>query len=140
MVDDPRKSLKWLEQQLLAAEDRPGAAPKPGDVTYEEPDDLLQRVDALLEDEPEIPAFVGKRKKTSKAAKVASAAQSTPTLNESAAVLVKTKKQLRREAKLQKKAKKKAGVNRNIRGLTVLAALELLGILVIVGWWLQWLI
>ena len=57
--------------------------------------------------------------------------------DESAAVLTKTKKQLRREAKLQKKAQKKASINRNIKGLVFLAVLELMGILAILGWWLQ---
>ena len=45
MRDNPGKNLKWLEQELLAAEERPQVAPKPGEITYEEPDDLLQRLD-----------------------------------------------------------------------------------------------
>ena len=36
MRDDPGKTLKWLEQELLAAEERPQVAPKPGEITYEE--------------------------------------------------------------------------------------------------------
>ena len=139
-VKYPRKSLKWLEQQLLAAEDRPCAAPKPGDVTYEEPDDLLQRVDALLADEPEIPVFAKKQKHTKASRAAASRVQPAPKFDESAAIPVKTRKQLKAEARKQKAARKKAGVNRNIKDLTLLAALELLGILAIIGWWLQWLI
>ena len=140
MRDDPKKNLKWLEQELLAAEERPRVAPKPGEISYEEPDDLLQRVDALLAEEPEIPAFVGKRKRTKASRAAAEKVAAAPTLDESAAIPVKTKKQLRQEAKQRKAAKKKAGVNNNIRGLKVLACLELLGILAIIGWWLQWLI
>ena len=137
MRDDPRNNLKWLEQELLAAEERPGVAPKPGEVTYEAPEELLRKVDELLAGEPEIPAFAQKQKRT-KAARAA--ARPAPRFDESAAVAVKTRKQLRQEAKQRKAAKKKAGVNRNLRGLTLLAVLELLGILVIIGWWLQWLI
>jgi hypothetical protein len=40
-------------------------------------------------------------------------------------------------ARLRKAAEKKSGVNRNIRGLVFLAILECIGILAILGWWLQ---
>ncbi len=140
MRDNPGKNLKWLEQELLAAEERPQVAPRPGEISYEEPDDLLQRVDALLAEEPEIPAFVGKRKHTKATRAAAAGAPAAPALDENAAVPVKTKKQLHAEAKQRKAEKAKAGVNNNIRGLTFLAVLELLGILAIIGWWLQWLI
>lgn len=140
MRDDPGRNLKWLEQELLAAEKRPQIAPKPGVITYEEPDDLLQRVDALLADEPEIPVFVGKETRSKASRAAAAKLQTAPKFDESAAVPVKTKKQLKEEARKQKAARKKAGVNRNLKGLTLLAVLELLGILAIIGWWLQWLI
>ena len=140
MRDDPSKNLKWLEQELLASEQRPQVAPKPGEILYEDPDDLLRRVDALLADEPEIPAFAKKQKSTKAFRAASSRVQPAPKFDESAAVPVKTRKQLRAEARQQKAARKKAGVNRNIKDLTLLAALELLGILVIIGWWLQWMI
>ncbi len=140
MRDDPGKNLKWLEQELQAAEQHPQVAPKPGEILYEKPDDLLQRVDALLADEPEIPVFAKKQKHTKASRAVASRVQPAPKFDESAAIPVKTRKQLRTEARQQKAARKKAGVNRNIKDLTLLAALELLGILAIIGWWLQWLI
>jgi hypothetical protein len=140
MRDDPSKTLKWLEQELLSAEERPQVAPKPGEILYEEPDDLLQRVDALLADDPEIPVFVSKQKNTKASRAAASRVQTVPGFDESAAIPVKTKKQLKEEARRAKAARKKAGVNRNIKGLILLAALELLGILAIIGWWLQWLI
>jgi hypothetical protein len=53
--------------------------------------------------------------------------------DESAAVLTKTKGQLRKEARQAKKA----NVNKNIKGLVVLAVLEIIGIVWILGWWLQ---
>ena len=140
MGNTPGKNLKWLEQELLAAEERPSVAPKSGEISYEEPDDLLQRVDALLTDEPEIPVFVGKRKNTKASRAAAEKHSAVPAFDESAAIPVKTKKQLRADAKQRKAAKKKAGVNNNIKDLKVLACLELLGILAIIGWWLQWLI
>ena len=140
MRDDPGKNLKWLEQELQAAEQRPQVAPKPGEILYEDPDDLLQRVDALLADEPEIPVFAKKQKHTKASRAAGSRVQPAPKFDESAAIPVKTRKQLRAEARQQKAARKKAGVNRNIKDLTLLAALELLGILAIIGWWLQWLI
>ncbi len=140
MADNPGKNLKWLEQELLAAEDRPQVAPKPGEITYEEPDDLLQRVDALLAEDPEIPAFVGKRRNSKASRAAASKKSAAPQFDESAAIPVKTKKQLREDARQRKAAKKKAGVNNNITDLKILAVLELLGILAIIGWWLQWMI
>ena len=140
MRDDPGKNLKWLEQELLAAEERPQVAPKPGEIIYEQPDDLLRQVDALLAEDPEIPVFVGKRKTTKASRAAAAKVQPAPQFDESAAIPVKTRKQLKEEAHQRKAARKKAGVNRNIKDLTLLAALELLGILAIIGWWLQWLI
>ena len=139
MRDDPRANLKWLERELLSGEERPQTAVKPGEILYEDPGDLLDRVDALLSDEPEIPVFVSSRKK-SKAARRESAAQTAPKFDESAAVPVKTRKQLRAEAVQRKAEQKRSGVNRSIKGLVLLAALELLGILAVLGWWLQWLI
>ena len=120
MRDDPRKNLKWLEQELLASE-RP-AAP---DELSEDTADLLAQVDQLLEEiqEPDPPAFAQKRKKTTKSQQ-AEREYIQKHLGEPTAVLTKTKKQLRREAKLQKLAEKKANVNRNIKGLVFLAILE----------------
>lgn len=133
MGDDPRKNLKWLEQELLAAE-----RPAPANGLSEDTADLLAQVDQLLEQmqEPEPPAFVGKRSKGTKGEQVEHEYirrySAEPT-----AVLTKTKRQLRREAKLQRKAEKKKNINRNIKGLVFLAILECLGILVLLGWWLQ---
>ena len=96
-------------------------------------------MDALLAEDPEIPVFVSSRRRT-KADRRTVAAQAAPKFDEKAAVPVKTRRQLRAEAIQQKAERKKSGVNRNIKGLVFLAALEVLGILAVLGWWLQWLI
>ena len=129
MRDDPRNNLKWLEQELLAAE-RP-AAPK--DIT-DDTAELLAQVDDLLDDlsEPEPPVFVQKRKRQTMGEK-AERQHITRQFDEDAAVLTKTRGQLRKE----KRKQKRESVNRNIKGLVVLAVLEIIGILCILGWWLQ---
>ena len=124
MRDDPRKHLKWLVQELRSSE--------AVDPYMDETADLPWPADLVLEEDPEPPVFVQKTKKKTKGQQVEEA-HIVKQFDESAAVLTKTKKQLRREAKLQKKA----NVNRNIKGLVFLAILEVLGILAILGWWLQ---
>ena len=128
MRDDPRRNLKWLEQQLLEEE-----AP---DAFLPEEDDLLRRVDALVEDVPPEEKPIGNFSRKSKGAR-AEQAHIRQQFDESAAVLTKTKQQLRREAKLRKQAEKKSKVNRKIGDLVFLAILEIIGILTILGWWLQ---
>ena len=128
MRDDPRKNLKWLEQQLLEEEAPESLLP--------EEDDLLRRVDALMEDTPPEERPVGNFSRKSKGAR-AEQAHIRQQFDESAAVLTKTKKQLRREARLRKAAEKKANINRKIGDLVFLAILEIIGILAILGWWLQ---
>lgn len=128
MGDDPRKNLKWMEQQLLSAEKTAAFS--------DDTADLLARVDQLLEEEPDPPAFVQKRRKQTRGEQ-AERSHIRQQFDESAAVLTKTRGQLRREAKQRKKAEKNASVNRNIKGLVFLAILECLGILAIIGWWLQ---
>lgn len=128
MRDDPRRNLKWLEQQLQESDAI--------DPYMDETAELLARVDLALEEELEQPELVKKSRKKTKGEK-AERANIAKQFDEFAAVLTKTKKQLRREAKLQKKAQKKASINRNIKGLVFLAVLEVMGILAILGWWLQ---
>ena len=129
MRDDPRNNLKWLEQELLAAE-RP-AAPK--DIT-DDTAELLAQVDDLLDDlsEPEPPVFVQKRKRQTMGEK-AERQHISRQFDEDAAVLTKTRGQLRKE----KRKQKRESVNRNIKGLVVLAVLEIIGIACILGWWFQ---
>ena len=124
MRDDPRRNLKWMEQQLQETD--------PIDPYMDETAELLARVDLALEEEPEPPVFVQKSRKKTKGQQ-AEEAHIAKQFDESAAVLTKTRKQLRREARLQKKA----NINRNIKGLVFLAILEIIGILAILGWWLQ---
>ena len=127
MGDNPRKNLKWMQQQLMEVE-------APSSFVSDD-DDLIRRVDDLLEESTE-EAPLGNFSRKSKAAR-AEQAHIRQQFDESAAVLTKTKKQLRREAKQQKAAEKKANVNRSIGGLVFLAVLECIGILAILGWWLQ---
>ena len=145
MGDDPRRNLKWLEQELLAEDHVHRDFSKLPDTEYHRADDLLERIDMLLEEEiseweaeTDIPIrnAANGYGKTSKGER-AERAHAAKHLEESAYVPVKTKQQLRREAKQHKKAEKKASVNRNIKGLVCLAILEILGILAILGWWLQ---
>ena len=127
MRDDPRKTLQWLEQELLASE-------RPAGIS-DDTADLLAQVDELLTD-PEPPVFVQKRNRTTKGER-AERAHIRSQFDESAAVLTKTRRQLRREEKQRKIAEKKSNINRNIKGLMILAILEIIGILCILGWWLQ---
>ena len=124
MRDDPRRNLKWMEQQLQETD--------PIDPYMDETAELLARVDLALEEEPEPPVFVQKSRKKTRGQQVEEA-HIAKQFDESAAVLTKTRKQLRREARLQKKA----NINRNIKGLVFMAILEIIGILAILGWWLQ---
>ena len=126
MRDDPRRNLKWMEQQLLKEEA----------ISLPEDDDLLRRGDALIDETPPEDKPLGNFSRKSKGAR-AEQAHIRQQFDESAAVLTKTKKQLRQEAKLQKKAEKKANINRKIGDLVFLAILESIGILAILGWWLQ---
>ena len=128
MRDDPRRNLKWMEQQLLEAE-----APES---VLSEDEELMQRVDALIEDLNSEEAPAGNFGPGSKGLR-AERKHIRQQFDESAAVLTKTKRQLRREEKLRKKAEKKAGVNRKLGDLVFLAILEMIGILAILGWWLQ---
>lgn len=140
MHDDPRKTLKWLEQELLAEDTLHRDFSKLPDKDYHKDEELLELVDTLIaeESQPEPPVrnFANQYGRVSKGERAART-QAPKHLEESAYVPVKTKKQLRREAKLQSRAEKKAGVNRNIKGLVFLAMVEVLGILAILGWWLQ---
>lgn len=142
MRDDPRKNLKWIEQELLAEDHIHRDFSKLTDTDYHEDDDLLELVDMLIgeeEDAEEVPPvrnFANNYGRRSQSIRAEQAYQKAH-FDESAAVLTKTKKQLRQEAKQQRIAEKKANTNYNIKGLVFLALLELLGILVILGWWLQ---
>lgn len=135
MGDDPRRNLKWLEQELLAEDSVHRDFSKLPDKSYHRDDELLELVDMLIgeedREEPPVRNFANHYGRTT--GERVARAKTPKQLEESAYVPVKTKKQLRREAK----AEKKANVNRNIKGLVFLAILECAGILAILGWWLQ---
>ena len=130
MRDDPHRNLKWLEQELLEA-DRPAVVPKG---ISNDTAQLLAQVDGLLEELPDVepPAFVQKRKKPTRGEQMERSG-ATRKLDDSDAVFTKTKRQLRKE----KQKQKRDHVNRNIKDLVVLAILEIIGILCVIGWWLQ---
>lgn len=128
MFDDPREDLSWLQQELLEAEQAEAPFQPASDLW--DPDDpeqqWLDEVEALLGQEEPAPAKEVRRPVKSKksprptAAQRAARSQEEP-WDESAAVF-------------DDKAPPKG-----IGGLVVLAILEVLGILAVVGWWLKWL-
>lgn len=141
MAKDLHKNLKWLEQELLAEDRIHRDFSKLPDPEYHKDEELLELVDMLIrEDDPEeeIPIrnhanrYGGQTK-----GQRAQRAREEKQFDESSAVLTKTRSQLRREAKQRKQAEKKAAVNGKLGGLVFLAVLECIGILLIIGWWLQ---
>lgn len=141
MRDDPRRNLKWLEQELLAEDTIHRDFSRLPDTEYHEDEDLLELVDMLIgeaepEEEPPVRNLTGSHGPTPKSVR-AERSHTRQQFDPSAAVLTKTRRQLRQEEKLRKTAEKKAAVNRKIGGLVCLAVLECVGILAILGWWLQ---
>ena len=137
MYDDPRKNLKWLEQELLAEDTIHRDFSRLPNPEYQKDEDLLELVDILIgedaaEPEPPVRNFANHYGGTAKSVR-AEQAHIRQQFDPSAAILTKTGKQLRSE----KIAGKKANVNRNLKDLVFLAILEIAGILAILGWWLQ---
>ena len=137
MGDHPGKNLKWLEQELLAEDTIHRDFSKLPNPEYQKDEDLLELVDILIgedaaDPEPPVRNFANHYGGTAKSVR-AEQAHIRQQFDPSAAVLTKTGKQLRSE----KIAEKKANVNRNLKDLVFLAILECIGILAILGWWLQ---
>ena len=137
MGDHPGKNLKWLEQELLAEDTIHRDFSRLPNPEYQKDEDLLELVDILIgedaaEPEPPVRNFANHYGRTAKSVR-AEQAHIRQQFDPSAAVLTKTGKQLRSE----KIAEKKANVNRNLKDLVFLAILECIGILAILGWWLQ---
>ena len=137
MGDHPGKNLKWLEQELLAEDTIHRDFSRLPNPEYQKDEDLLELVDILIgedaaEPEPPVRNFANHYGGTAKSVR-AEQAHIRQQFDPSAAVLTKTGKQLRSE----KIAEKKANVNRNLKDLIFLAILECIGILAILGWWLQ---
>ena len=137
MGDHPGKNLKWLEQELLAEDTIHRDFSRLPNPEYQKDEDLLELVDILIgedaaDPEPPVRNFANHYGGTAKSVR-AEQAHIRQQFDPSAAVLTKTGKQLRAE----KIAEKKAKVNRNLKDLVFLAILECIGILAILGWWLQ---
>ena len=137
MGDHPGKNLKWLEQELLAEDTIHRDFSRLPNPEYQKDEDLLELVDILIgedaaDPDPPVRNFANHYGGTAKSVR-ADQAHIRQQFDPSAAVLTKTGKQLRSE----KIAEKKANVNRNLKDLVFLAILECIGILAILGWWLQ---
>ena len=137
MGDHPGKNLKWLEQELLAEDTIHRDFSRLPNPEYQKDEDLLELVDILIGEDaadpvPPVRYFANHYGGTAKSVR-AEQAHIRQQFDPSAAVLTKTGKQLRSE----KIAEKKANVNRNLKDLVFLAILECIGILAILGWWLQ---
>ena len=126
-----------LEQELLAEDTIHRDFSRLPNPEYQKDEDLLELVDILIgedaaDPEPPVRNFANHYGGTAKSVR-AEQAHIRQQFDPSAAVLTKTGKQLRSE----KIAEKKANVNRNLKDLVFLAILECIGILAILGWWLQ---
>ena len=122
MFDDPGRELRRLEQELLAAE----AEELDNFEEYDEADDLLAEAKMLLgdyDDDPPIRNHANGygRRMPNPAVDFSRTVYDDEDFDEDAAVLVEKTK------------------TKGIGDLVFLAILEVIGILAIVGWWLQWL-
>lgn len=119
MFDDPRKDLKWLEQQLLAAEQDQEESDE--DWLEEEQDWLdleLQEARALLGDTPP------------RRSKPEDVFQFLEEDDEDDGIPSRPVSRKKRNIRKEK----------GIRGLVVLACLETAGILAVLLWWVVWLL
>ena len=141
MRDDLRRNLQWLEEELLSEEEEPEEefSDEPEEERDTEFDDLMDRVDELLDEDdasPQTRGFAFSRTRRNPAvdfARTVYADEEPPELVGRPA----TRAQKKQQAFAQKEAPQK---RTDIKGLVVLACLEVLGILAIIGWWLRWLI
>lgn len=133
--DDTRNSLYWLEEELLAAEaeELEEEYEEDGEYEYEDEyedgqedsddDDLMARVDRLIQED--VPsrtrATHSRRKRKWETADFSRTAYDSGEFGEDSAVFIDPPRK------------------KGIFGYLILAILELLAILAIVRWWLQWL-
>ena len=133
MFDDPKKHLKWMEEALLAEESE-----EVPEEPVEEPE--LDWEEILNEDwDPTQPP------KSNPAIDFGSTCFADEEFDEDAAVLQPRGMAARKIAQTQKKeaqrqSKEAQKKQKGIAGLVVLALLELLGIFLILGWWITWLL
>lgn len=123
MFDDPKKELRRMEQELLAAEYEEEPEPDFGDEFELEEGDWLQEAKALIGDEEEIP--------------IRNHANGYGTRNYAVDFdrTVYDDEEMDEDKALFAEETKSKGIG----GLVVLALLEVLGIVAIVLWWVQWL-
>ena len=122
MFDDPKKDLKWLEQQLLAVE-----APQEDDMDLDEllADEALFQEDPVETELREARMLLGDITERSWVGEFA-----YPEEEEEKHVPAP------RESRKEKKKKKEKGIG----GLVFLACLETLGIVAVLLWWVLWLL
>ena len=122
MFDDPKKDLKWLEQQLLAVE-----APQEEDIELEEwlDDEIFSEEDPLEAELQEARALLGDIP-----------ARQHRQSEDEAASAIPVAPAPRPQSKSKEKQKKEKGVG----GLVFLACLETLGIIAVLLWWMIWLL
>ncbi len=126
MFDDPKKQLDWMARELMSQEqpDEPARAGWAQTHEAEEDADLMQRVDALIGDEVLAPQ--------------SHAADFTRMIH-TGEPMQKEKKTRAVKAVQAQTQKQPEPKKKGIKGLVFLAILETLGILAIIGWWIQWL-
>lgn len=121
MFDDPKKELRRMEEELLATQYEEEQGPDFGS-QFEIEDDWLQEAKALIGDEEEPPIRNHAGGYGARSKDPGSTLHEEEPLEESKAVLAGEPKK------------------KGIGGLMLLALLELVGILAIVLWWVQWLL
>ena len=160
MFDDPRRELRRLEEELLAEEEEeeefaPSEDEKYGDYDeFFDEDDLnnalygsdqgwVDNLDELLSEEPEVRNHangygtrmqvpqkkISQKQAPKKKEKKAKKAKKTPVYEE------EEYEELDEDAAVFDEDYKEKGIG----GLVFLAILEIIGILAVVRWWIQWL-
>ena len=135
MFDNPKKHLQWMEEELLAEEN----TDEPEDISAEDPGDDWEQL--LMDDwDPTEPP------KNNPAVNFGRAFYQYEILDEEPAALLTptgtaqriiSQNQKKEKHRREKQAKQK---EKGIGGLIFLALLELLGIFMIIGWWILWLL
>ena len=132
MFDDPKKDLKWLEQQLLAVE-----APQEEDIDLEEwlDDEILSEEDPLEAELQEARALLGdvparQRRQSNVFAFL------EEDIEDEVAPTIPVAPAPRPHSNSKEKQEKARGVG----GLVFLACLETLGIIAVLLWWVIWLL
>lgn len=132
MFDDPKKDLKWLEEQLRAVE-----APQEEDTDLDalfDDEDFFEE-DPLEADLREARALLGEVPARPQRKNDVFAFLEEETGEEEPATVYAVAPS-RAESRKEKKKKKEKGVG----GLVFLACLETLGIIAVLLWWVLWLL